>query len=61
MIELFRKIEQRLLTENGFSKYLIYAIGERIPVVVGVLIALSINNWNGKNRGKFRRKKYLFN
>jgi hypothetical protein len=46
MIKFFRKIRQRLLTENKFSKYLIYAIGEIILVVIGILIALSINNWN---------------
>ena len=48
MIKFFRKIRQRLLTENKFSKYLIYAIGEIILVVVGILIAISINNWNEK-------------
>jgi len=46
MIKFFRKIRQRLLTENKFSKYLIYAVGEIILVVIGILIALSINNWN---------------
>ena len=46
MIKFFRKIRQRLLTENKFSKYLLYAIGEIILVVVGILIALKINNWN---------------
>lgn len=46
MIKFFRKIRQRLLTENKFSKYLIYAIGEIVLVVIGILLALSINNWN---------------
>jgi hypothetical protein len=46
MIKFFRKIRQNMLTENKFSKYLIYAIGEIVLVVVGILIALSINNWN---------------
>jgi hypothetical protein len=46
MIKFFRKIRQNLLTENKFSKYLIYAIGEIILVVIGILIALQINNWN---------------
>lgn len=46
MIKFFRRIRQRLLTENKFSKYLIYAIGEILLVVIGILIALSINNWN---------------
>ena len=35
-----------MLTENKFSKYLIYAIGEIILVVIGILLALGINNWN---------------
>ncbi len=35
-----------MLTENKFSKYLLYAIGEIILVVIGILIALQINNWN---------------
>jgi len=46
MIKIFRKIRQKLLTESKFSKYLIYAIGEIILVVVGILIALQVNNWN---------------
>ncbi|MBT8377185.1 MAG: hypothetical protein KJO22_09965 [Bacteroidia bacterium] len=46
MIKFFRKIRQKLLTENKFSKYLIYAIGEIVLVVIGILIALQINNWN---------------
>ncbi len=46
MINFFRKIRQQLLTENKFSKYLVYAIGEIVLVVIGILIALSINNWN---------------
>ena len=46
MIKFFRKIRQRLLAENKVSKYLIYAIGEIILVVIGILIALQINNWN---------------
>ncbi len=52
MIKFFRKIRQRLLTENKFSKYLIYAIGEIILVVIGILIALQINNWNELNKIK---------
>ncbi|MDB0041028.1 DUF6090 family protein [Algibacter sp.] len=46
MIKFFRKIRQQLLTDNKFSKYLIYAIGEIVLVVIGILIALQINNWN---------------
>jgi len=46
MIKFFRRIRQRLLTENKFSKYLLYAVGEIILVVIGILIALQINNLN---------------
>ncbi len=46
MIKFFRKIRQKLLSENKFSKYLIYAIGEILLVVIGILIALQVNNWN---------------
>lgn len=49
MIKLFRKIRKKLLTENKFSKYLLlcyYAIGEIILLVIGILIALSLNGAN---------------
>ena len=46
MIKFFRKIRQNLLTENKFSKYLLYAIGEILLVVIGILLALNINNKN---------------
>jgi len=46
MIKFFRKIRQELLSQNRFSKYLFYAIGEIILVVIGILIALQINNNN---------------
>lgn len=46
MLKLFRRIRQQLLSENHFSKYLLYAVGEIFLVVIGILIALQINNWN---------------
>ena len=58
MIKFFRKIRQQLLSENKFSKYLIYAIGEIILVVIGILIALSVNNWN-ESRKQNNLKKTL--
>jgi hypothetical protein len=55
MIKFFRRIRQKLVTENKpalpagrFSKYLLYAIGEILLVIIGILIALQINNWNDK-------------
>ncbi len=50
MIKFFRGTRQQLLTENKTGKYLKYAIGEIVLVVIGILIALSINNWNEKNK-----------
>jgi hypothetical protein len=58
MIKFFRKIRQKLLTENKFSKYLIYAIGEIVLVVIGILIALSINNWNEEKKSKIKSREY---
>ena len=43
MIKFLRKIRQKTLTKNKLSKYLLYAIGEIILVVIGILIALNIN------------------
>ena len=59
MIKFFRKIRQKLLSENKFSKYLIYAIGEIFLVVIGILIALYVNNWNQK-KADIRKEKALF-
>jgi hypothetical protein len=59
MLRFFHQIRQRLLTDNKFSKYLLYAIGEILLVVIGILIALEVNNWNeDKNRRK-EEIKYL--
>jgi len=46
MIKFFRNIRQNLLNEGKTTKYFKYAVGEIILVVIGILIALSINNWN---------------
>lgn len=60
MIKFFRKIRQKLISENKFSKYLIYAIGEIVLVVIGILIALSINNWNEDRKLKQLKREYLY-
>jgi hypothetical protein len=77
MIKFFRKIRQKLLTENPPSKateragkfskpsspvgrYLIYALGEILLVVIGILIALQINNWN-EDRKKGNLERVLLN
>ena len=57
MIKFFRKIRQKLLSENKFSKYLIYAIGEIVLVVIGILIALQLNNYNDNlNQNELEQK-----
>ncbi len=48
MIKFFRKIRQKLLSEKKFSKYLLYALGEIALVMIGILLALQVNNWNEK-------------
>lgn len=52
MIKLFRNIRKNLLNEGKTSKYFKYAIGEIILVVIGILIALSINTWNEQRKEK---------
>ena len=46
MIKIFRRIRQRLISEGNLKRYLIYATGEILLVVIGILIALQINDWN---------------
>lgn len=48
MIKFFRKIRKKLFVENRFNKYLVYAIGEIALVMIGILLALQVNNWNQK-------------
>lgn len=59
MIKFFRKIRQKLLVENRFNKYLVYAVGEIVLVVIGILIALQINNWNEQRANEERIKTTL--
>ena len=46
MIRLFRKIRNQLLSEDKYSMYILYAVGEILLVMVGILLALQIDNWN---------------
>ncbi|MEM9076156.1 MAG: DUF6090 family protein [Bacteroidota bacterium] len=59
MLSFFRKIRQRLLSENMFSRYLVYAIGEIVLVVLGILIALQINNWNENRKTDEKQQQLL--
>ena len=59
MIKFFRRIRQKLLSENRFNKYLLYAIGEILLVMVGILLALQVNNWNLKRKNNQLKQTYL--
>ena len=50
MIKFFRTIRKKLISEGKTSKYFKYAIGEIVLVVIGILIALQINNWNEERK-----------
>ncbi len=59
MINFFRKTRKKLADDNKPLKYMRYAIGEIVLVVIGILIALSINNWNEGNKRKSRERDVL--
>ena len=59
MIKFFRNIRQNLIIEGKTYKYLKYAIGEIVLVVIGILIALQINNWNEDRKVISREKSYI--
>lgn len=46
MLKFFRTIRKKLIEQDNVRKYLLYAIGEILLVVIGILIALQVNNWN---------------
>lgn len=59
MLKFFRRIRRKLLNEGSFKKYLVYAIGEILLVVIGILIALQVNNWSQKNAHQELELEYL--
>ncbi len=59
MIKFFRRIRQNMIKESKVSKYLLYAIGEIFLVVIGILIALQINNWNENRKTKSKEQALL--
>ncbi|WP_445383632.1 DUF6090 family protein [Robiginitalea sp. IMCC43444] len=59
MLRFFRQIRQRLLTDNKVSKYLLYAVGEILLVVIGILIALQIDNWNELRKETLKERALL--
>lgn len=61
MIKFFRKIRREFINKGRISKYFKYAIGEIVLLVLGVLIALEINNWNESRKNKVLEHTYLDN
>ncbi len=59
MINFFRKTRKKLADDNKPLKYARYAIGEILLVVIGILIALSINNWNEEKKEAEVEKQYM--
>ena len=59
MLNFFRKIRRKLANENKPVKYFMYAIGEIVLVVVGILIALQVNNWNEERKDRDAENYYL--
>ena len=57
MLTFFRRIRKGLLEAGATTKYLIYALGEIALVVIGILIALQINNWNEDEKARIREVK----
>lgn len=59
MIKLFRRIRQNLVNEGNLKKYIIYAIGEIFLVMLGILLALQVSNWNQSRLENLKEKKAL--
>ena len=59
MLRFFRQIRHRLFTDNKLSKYLLYAVGEILLVVIGILIALQVDNWRQERENKEKVKAIL--
>ena len=61
MISFFRKIRQKLLQQNRVTRYLAYALGEIALVMIGILLALQVNNWNESRKQRMVELKYFSN
>jgi len=58
MLKFFRTIRKKLIEEDNVRKYLLYAVGEILLVVIGILIALQINNWNENRKNRILENEY---
>ncbi|MBL0025807.1 MAG: hypothetical protein IPO98_12790 [Saprospiraceae bacterium] len=61
MIKIFRQIRQNLLLNGKLRSYSVYAFGEIFLVVIGILIALQINNWNEKRKENLNLRVIYYN
>jgi len=61
MIKFFRKIRYDLMEKNKTGKYLKYAIGEILLVMIGILLALQVSNWNSDRKDRISERKLLDN
>lgn len=59
MLKFFRRIRRKLIEEGNLKRYLVYAIGEILLVVIGILIALQINNLNEQKKDKAKESQIL--
>ena len=59
MINFLRRIRRNAMTENKSNLYLVYAIGEVVLVVIGILIALQIDKWNENKKERNIEQQYL--
>lgn len=59
MLRFFRTIRKKLIDEDNIRKYLLYAIGEILLVVIGILVALQVNNWNEERKNRAQAEKHL--
>ena len=59
MLKFFRRIRRKLIDEQNLKRYLIYAIGEILLVMIGILLALQVNNWNEQKKNKKKESHFI--
>lgn len=60
MLKFFRSIRRNLVHEGSLKKYLVYAVGEILLVLIGILLALQINGWNNKRKDQLEKTFLLY-